>query len=64
LSSTNNDGLSFGAVSRQYQSILGDDIGKQTYSKIAEARKVTMSRVDPILESMVEFLNSFEVSED
>lgn len=59
------DGLSLdGAIPPQYQSILDDDVGKQVYSKVLGARNVTMSRVDPILESMVQFLKSFEVSEN
>jgi len=62
--SLTNDGLSFGTASAEYQSILDDDKGKQVYRKIIEARKVTMFRVDPILEGMVEFFKSFEVSND
>ncbi|CAJ1965627.1 unnamed protein product [Cylindrotheca closterium] len=60
-----SDGLSFEQeLPPQYQNIFYDDIAKQTHRKIIEARKVTQLRVDPILEDMVDFLKSFEVSED
>jgi len=59
------DGLSFGReLQPQYQSILENDFGKEMNHKIIEARKVTLLRVDPILEDMVDFLKSFQVSED
>lgn len=60
-----SDGLSFGGeLQPQQRSILDHGIGKQTHRKITEARNVTMLRVDPILEDMVDFLKSFAVAED